>query len=371
MGYGTDEVNAAYLSPGHQFRSNSNGVDSVLAAPLSKSGKAAVAALKEQDSRYRFLDPTVHFAMLAARKAVKLSNWKPEDVYGINIGSSRGATQLFEKSHKQFLEEGKVPVKTSPRTTSGNISSWVAQDLQAQGPALSHSITCSTSLHAVLNAVAWIKSGMVSKFVVGGSEAALTPYTIAQMQALNIYSRDVDAAYPCRPLDLSKKQNTMILGEGAAIACIEHGVNERSLATIEGCGYATETIDHGASISAEAESIQKAMKMALENVELSDIDMVILHAPGTVKGDQAEVKAIEAVFGENSPFLTSNKWKTGHTFAPSGMLSIEMAIAMMKNEKALDLPYLEAQVQPDKIKKVLVNSVGFGGNAVSILLAAV
>jgi 3-oxoacyl-(acyl-carrier-protein) synthase len=37
----------------------------------------------------------------------------------------------------------------------GNISSWVAHDLQSSGPEISHSITCSTALHAVLNGVAW------------------------------------------------------------------------------------------------------------------------------------------------------------------------------------------------------------------------
>jgi 3-oxoacyl-(acyl-carrier-protein) synthase len=61
-------------------------------------------------------------------------------------------------------------------------------DLQSSGPEISHSITCSTALHAVLNGIAWLKSGMVDKFFSGGSEAPLTDFTIAQMRALKIYS---------------------------------------------------------------------------------------------------------------------------------------------------------------------------------------
>ena len=67
--------------------------------------------------------------------------------------------------------------------------------------------------------------------------------------------------------------------------------------------------------------------------------------------------------------MTSNKWKIGHTFGASGALSIELAILMMLHQKFIDIPFLDNQKQPKQIKKVLVNAVGFGGNAVSILLS--
>ena len=65
----------------------------------------------------------------------------------------------------------------------------MAHDLQTKGPEISHSITCSTGLHALLNGVTWLLSGMSDKFLVGGSEAALTDFTIAQMQALKVYAK--------------------------------------------------------------------------------------------------------------------------------------------------------------------------------------
>jgi 3-oxoacyl-(acyl-carrier-protein) synthase len=50
------------------------------------------------------------------------------------------------------------------------------------------------------------------------------------------------------------------------------------------------------------------------------------------------------------------------------MLSIEMAVFMMQSQIFFSVPYLENQRKPKKIGRVLVNAVGFGGNAVSILL---
>ena len=160
----------------------------------------------------------------------------------------------------------------------------------------------------------------------------------------------------------------MILGEAAAITCIENGISEKSLAVIEGVGYATEVLQHNVSLSTNAECLQNSMLMALGSVDPSEVDVIVLHAPGTVKGDQAENLAIVKVFGPNMPALTSNKWKIGHCLGSSGMLSIEMAVHMLFNEKFIGIPYLNSAKVPQKIKRVLVNAVGFGGNAVSILL---
>jgi 3-oxoacyl-(acyl-carrier-protein) synthase len=73
------------------------------------------------------------------------------------------------------------------------------------------------------------------------------------------------------------------------------------------------------------------MKMALKDTKLSDIDVIVMHAPGTIKGDLTEYKAIQKLFGESLPLLTTNKWKIGHTFGASGMLSLELAILMMQH----------------------------------------
>ena len=360
----------AYQSKQSLINPNPIGTSTVFASFLSEESKQKVAELRLSQSKYKFLDDSVLFAILASRQAVEKAGWDEEAVFGINIGSSRGATQMFEKHHSEFLSTGKAQTLASPTTTLGNVSSWVAQDLQNNGPEISHSITCSTALHALLNGIAWLRSGMADKFLVGGSEAPLTPFTIAQMQAMKIYSTEESAnPYPCRTFDFSKTKNTMVLGEAAAVICLERGESENAIAYVEGFGYATENLTHSISISAEATCFQKSMKMALGKMNPEEIDVIITHSPGTIQGDLSEMKAIEIVFGNHIPLLTNNKWKMGHTFGASGMLSVEMALLMLQHNQFIPVPFLESQQQTRPLQKIMVNAVGFGGNAVSIVLS--
>lgn len=337
-------------------------------AALDAASQQEVLALQQTDIKYKSLDKSVLYAMVAARKALAQAGWQKGGSFGINIGSSRGATDLFEKHFQEYLTTGKAQTLASPTTTLGNISSWVAHDLQSTGPEISHSITCSTALHALLNGVAWLRAGMVNQFLVGGSEAPLTDFTIGQMRALKIYTQNKEE-YPNRALDLDKKQNTMVLGEGAAVCCLELGKKANALAFIEGIGYATEILEHNISISAEAICFQKSMTMALQNTPLSEVDAIVMHAPGTIKGDLTEYRAIEKLFGKQLPLLTTNKWKIGHTFGASGILSVEMAILMLQHKQFISTPFFNQNSDSRTIRKVLVNAVGFGGNAVSVLLS--
>jgi 3-oxoacyl-(acyl-carrier-protein) synthase len=357
-----------YLNENHCFTEHDLDNKKTFVAAVDVDSEQVISELRESDTKYKSLDKSVLYAMAASRKAMQNAGWTQNDIFGINIGSSRGATDLFEKHYQEYLETGKAHTLASPTTTLGNISSWVSHDLQSSGPEISHSITCSTALHALLNGVAWLRSGMSDKFLVGGSEAPLTDFTIAQMRALKIYSNSKET-YPNRAFDLEKKQSTMILGEGAGVCCLEIGEKENALAYIEGIGYATEILEHNISISAEATCFQKSMKMALQNTNLSEVDVIVMHAPGTIKGDLTEYRAIEKVFGEKLPLLTTNKWKIGHTFGASGILSMELAIMMMQHNTFIGVPFAEAQLQTKPIRKVLINAVGFGGNAVSVLLS--
>lgn len=356
-----------YLSGKSIIRPTVIGGKAVQAASLSSVLMHEVEDLKASNPNYKHLDKSVLFALLASRNAVQKAGWGEDDIFGVNIGSSRGATDLFEKHFADFLDTGKTAVQASPATTLGNISSWVAQDLKSGGPDVSHSITCSTALHALLNGVAWLRAGMSDKFLVGGSEAPLTPFTIAQMQAMKIYSSNEDE-YPCRALDLGKTLNSMVLGEGAAMACLELGRSPNALAYIEGIGYATEVLQHSVSISADADCMQKSMRMALQDTNLTDIDAIVMHAPGTIKGDLSEYNAIQKIFDGNVPLLTTNKWKIGHTFGASGLLSLELAVLMLQHDHFIPSPFLPQPVGRP-LRKILVNAVGFGGNAVSVLVS--
>jgi len=366
LGKTPEEIWKNYLSNEHFFQWKKVGNEESWVGNLPETIEKEVEQLRSENSKYRHLDASVLYAILAGRIASENLKIADGDT-GLNIGSSRGATGLFEKYHSEYIETGKSSTYSSPSTTLGNISSWVAQDLQLNGPEFSHSVTCSTGMHSILNAIAWIQSGMAKKFLAGGSEAPLTGFTLAQMKAMKIYATD-DSDFPCRALDMSKSRNSMILSEAAGIVSLGLENKQDSLGVIKGIGFANEKLKHGASLSKDGVCLQKSMKMAMENSATNDIDAVVMHAPGTLGGDLAEVNAVKSIFSNKLPAITSNKWKTGHSFAASGILSLQMAVLMLQHQKFLPVPFSEFKKQPDKLENILVNSVGFGGNAVSILV---
>jgi 3-oxoacyl-(acyl-carrier-protein) synthase len=366
LGHRPEEIWQHYVSPKHHLRLADFGSREAYAGFLNSTTQTWVNQMREENPNYHSLDKSVINAIAVSRMAVQMAQWKADDSFGINFGSSRGATTLFEHYHADFLQNKSAHTLSSPTTTLGNISSWIAQDLQTQGPEISHSITCSTGFHAVLNGIAWLRSGMANQFLVGASEAPLTDFTVAQMQAMKIYARE-NQDYPCRSLDLSKTANSMVLGEGAVACCLELDATN-ALANILGVGYATELLAHNVSITAEADCFQKSMQMAMQGHDPDSIDAIILHAPGTLKGDSAEYKAVKKVFGESLPLLTSNKWKIGHSLGASGLLSLELAVLMLQHQVFISVPYLPANKTTKPLKKMLINAVGFGGNAVSILV---
>jgi 3-oxoacyl-(acyl-carrier-protein) synthase len=365
LGTSPDEIWNNYVHDNSLFQRFDANNKSYWVSQFSEHSAQLLQDIMTSDSKYKHLDKSVVMAILVARKCFENSRFSNTNL-GINFGSSRGATTLFEKHHSDFITDGFVSTFTSPSTTLGNISSWVSHDLHADGPEISHSITCSTGLHAVLNGIAWLQSGMSDQFLVGASEAPLTPFTLSQLSALKVYSTE-ENSLANRSLDFSKTSNTMVLGEAAVCLSLSLA-SENAIAKISGIGYATEVLSSSTSISTDAICFQKSMQMAIGSYNLEDIDAIVMHAPGTIQGDSTEFEAIKTVFGNHLPLLTSNKWKVGHTFATSGLLSIELAILMLQKQQIIESPFYANPQKIKKLSKILVNAVGFGGNAVSVLV---
>lgn len=363
LGSERKEIYQAYLSTqAHYIREKKEKK----AGYLNEKSESEIKHLLTEQKYYDQIDRSVQMAIFASRKALAGLNPSVFESCGVNIGSSRGPTGLFENFYQKFINKKKLPTLTSPLTTLGNVSSWVLQDLKKEGLSLSHSVTCSTALHSILNAIAWLKSGLCRVVLAGGAEAPLTPFTFAQMEALKIYSRRGEEGYPCLAGFLQKNENTMILGEGAATFVLASDTSSKPLCFIKSYGYSSEVINNPVSVSQSAKGLQQAMRKALKSGEMPDV--IVTHTPGTKQGDWAEYKAIKACFGDDLPAITNNKWKVGHTLGASGALSLEMAILMLQAQRFFPLPYLTYEKFPRKIKNIMINGMGFGGNAVSLVI---
>lgn len=348
---------------------------------LPKQAEEKLISLIFKNQKYKKSDRVVLMAIEAAAHAFEEAGWKysPGIITGVNIGSSRGSTTLFEQLHEDFLRdrEKRTTVYTSPLTTLGYVSNLVSAHLCLNGPVISTSVTCSTGIQAICNAIAWIRSGMANRFLAGGAEAPLTRFTIAQVEALGIYSKLLEAKYPCAPLSLNcKNENTFALGEGAAVFALEkmnaaEVKDNKPLAVIESVGYSFEKPPTLTGIGEEGTLIASSMQMALDNMITDNpVDLILLHCPGTVKGDEAELNAVKHVFKSNPPNIYSNKWKIGHCYSASPALSLELAILCLQNNFSPVFPYPVAYTSHKRdIRKIMINATGFGGNATSIIVS--
>ena len=94
-----------YQNTNHCFTKHFLDHKNTLVAKLDDDSNAIVDALKQSDIKYKSLDKSVLYAMAASRKAIENAGWTSNDVFGINIGSSRGATDLFEKHFQEYSFE--------------------------------------------------------------------------------------------------------------------------------------------------------------------------------------------------------------------------------------------------------------------------
>ncbi|MEJ8755862.1 beta-ketoacyl synthase N-terminal-like domain-containing protein [Pontibacter sp. H259] len=347
-------------------------------AALPESAEQLLLQLQKSNPNYKHLDRSVLMAVYAAKQAVVQAGWLQQDnvdhELGVNIGSSRGATGLLEQHYTSFQQD-RLSSGASPTTTLGNLSSWVAHAVNAGGAQISHSITCSTALMAVANATAWLKAGMAKRFLAGGTEAPLTDFTIAQMKSVGIYSKLHDHLYPCQPYAVAK-QNTFVLGEGAAVFALEllpDTTLEPGTTVVASIGLGFEAIKSKTGISADGLNFQQSMQQALSQLPENDrkIDLVITHTPGTIAGDAAELNAIVSVFKDQLPALTTNKFLFGHTLGASGALSLHHAMHILASQSYTAPAYqtnIPVSQKTQKYKQILVNAAGFGGNAASIIL---
>jgi 3-oxoacyl-(acyl-carrier-protein) synthase len=348
--------------------------------PLNCEAQELVDRLLKE-SRYGKLDRSVLLAIAAARLSLK------ELPAGFNLGvvslgSSRGPTTELERSITRFdRREGRLSALTSPITTAGNLSSWVAQECfsfrglseVSEPVALSTSMTCSSAFNSLLVAISFIKSGMAEAGLLGGAESCLTPYTVAQLKALRLYGEPA-APWPARPLySASDERNWVALGEAAGTALVlpaEVAPVDGDLQLL-GVGWALEEIASPTGISAQGLGFERAMQKALAQLpEGIGVDVVIAHAPGSVNGDNAELSAIERVLGD--VMVCTSKHLTGHTYGASGMVSLSLAQALLTGVPWPGLPYPNraARASARAPRAILINTAGFGGNVLSVIIAS-
>lgn len=239
------------------------------------------------------------------------------------------------------------------------------------------STACSSALNTIILGARMIECGMTDYALAGGTEC-LTAFHRKGFESLQI----VDKA-PCRPMDASRQG--LNLGEGAAYVVMESEESARKRgaevwAYLSGYGNHADAY-HQTSSSPEGDGAYMAMSdaLAMSGLKGEDVDYINLHGTATENNDQSESRAIRRLFGETVPMVSSTKAMTGHTTSASGAIEAVISILALRHQIVPgNLRFetaFEGGLVPEKhthaarVRNVMCNAFGFGGNDSAILLS--
>ena len=344
----------------------------------------------------RKVDTFVHYSVAASDMALEQSGFEITDTnahrVGVVIGSGIGGFPMIQDTHKVLLERG--PRRVSPFFIPGSIinmcSGIVSIRTGAKGPNMATCTACSTSAHAISDALLYIRHGYADAIIAGGSEAVITPLPVAGFASMRALStRNDEPERASRPWD--RDRDGFVIGEGAGIVLLEELEHARRrgapiLAEVLGFGMSSDAY-HISAPSEDGDGAIRAMRAALEDARMNpeDVDYVNAHGTSTPAGDTVETVAIKSVFGAHARKLmvSSTKSMSGHLLGAAG--GFEFAIAVLAVNRGVvpptinldnpdpenDLDYVAHTAREAPVRVALTNSFGFGGTNGCLLVAAV
>ena len=344
----------------------------------------------------RKLDPFAQYAMVSSTEAMAdsgLMESNPNlDRIGVIWGSGIGGLKTFQDESQNFFAGDGTPRFNPffiPKMIADIAAGHISIKYGLRGPNYVTVSACASSTNAIIDAFMVIRLGKADAIVTGGSEACVNEMGMGGFNALKALSTRNDSPETAsRPFDLDR--DGFVLGEGSGALILE----EYNHAIKRGAKIYAEVIGGGMSGDAyhmtaphpEGIGARNTMLAALEDAEIpvSSIDYVNVHGTSTPLGDIAEVKAIQAVFGEHAYNLniSSTKSMTGHLLGAAGAIEAIACVLAVKNDMIpptinhfTDDPELDPKLnftfntaQKRVVNVALSNTFGFGGHNTSVIV---
>jgi 3-oxoacyl-[acyl-carrier-protein] synthase-1/3-oxoacyl-[acyl-carrier-protein] synthase II len=352
----------------HAIRESLSGIQPLTLFPAASAEPLPVGEIKEAIDTGSV--PRTHsLALIAARQALNDAPGDPP--CAIVIGVTTGGVLTTEEN----LKRGRADPQSFAYHAVGSVADYLARELNCRGPVLTVSTACSSGGVALKVAANLLKTGSVKRVLAGGVDALcrLTYYGFNALQLI-----DPDGA---RPLDRDRKG--MSVSEGAAMLVLEAHENPpaNAVAQVLGAGLSCDAF-HPAAPHPQGAGGIAAMQAAVAEagIALADIDYINLHGTGTIHNDLSEASAIDTLFGDRKPLLSSVKGAFGHSLAAPGAIEAVVAALCIQHgrvpantgcerpDPALKLDPVMKPARAD-LDVVLSNSFGFGGNNAAVILA--
>ncbi|HPR17717.1 MAG TPA: beta-ketoacyl-ACP synthase II [Candidatus Cloacimonadota bacterium] len=333
------------------------------------------------------IDPYCEYALIAAIEAMKDSELDraqfDRDRAGVLIASGIGGMLTFEQEAEKMVTKG--PKRISPffipKMISNIASAEVAIMFNLRGINFNITSACCSANHALGTAFRSIQYGDADIVVSGGTEASVTPLSVAGFCALKALStRNDEPQKACRPFD--RDRDGFILAEGAGVLVLEemeHALKRGAKIYAEIVGYgATCDAYHVTAPAENGEGGARAMKAALQDAGIKPEDITYLSAHGTSTplNDSNETIAIKTIFGNHAYKLKINSTKSmvGHTLGAAAGIEaivccksivdgkIHPTLNLENPDPVCDLDYVANGSIECEVEYALSNSLGFGGH---------
>ena len=129
-----------------------------------------------------------------------------------------------------------------------------------------------------------------------------------------------------------KDRDGFVIAGGAGTVILEekqHAINRGAEIIAQLTGYAA-TSDGEDMVSPSGEGGERCMQIALEMSGNKTVDYINAHGTSTPAGDITELNAIESVFGDSIPWISSTKSLSGHSLGAAGVQEAIYGLIMMK-----------------------------------------
>lgn len=340
------------------------------------------------------VDRYAQFALVASQEALADSglrmNREPPHRVGVIVGAGMGGMVMGEREITQLYQSHKpnrVHPNFIPTITLNSASGIVALAHGAKGPNLTISTACSSSAHALGQALGCIRSGQADVVIAAGADASITPLVFAGFCSLRVLSTGFNdnPERGSRPFD--RARDGFVMGEGAGALILEslaHAKKRKARIYAEVAGYAaTSEAYHMVIPREDGTDVAATMQLALDDAGVTpgQVDYINAHATSTPIGDAVEVKAVRRLFKGRADRLLVNATKSliGHTLGAAGAMgAIATSLALETGQvhptvnyedpdPACQLKGLSRTTQERPLKVALLNAFGFGSNNAAVV----
>ena len=342
----------------------------------------------------RRLDRSEQFALVASREAWKDAGAPDVDKerLGVVIASGIGGVITLLDQFDNLKEKGArgVSPHTVPMLMPNGPAAHVGLELQAKAGVHTPVSACASGAEAIGYALEMIRTNRADIIVSGGVEAAIHQLPMAGFAAMKALSTRNDAPERAsRPYD--RDRDGFVLGEGGGILILEEYEHAKARGAKIYCELVGQGLSsdgyHIAAPDPEGAGVQRAIKFALANANLSTKDIVHLnaHATSTPAGDVAEANALRLALGSDADHVavSATKSMTGHLLGGAGAIESVFIVKALQERLApptINIENLDSEVTVDVVRDkaralpagqiaALNDSFGFGGHNVVLAFA--